>query len=78
MPPPEISIGATPLALCRELLSACPCALLLDGAGGFADAWTIGPLVALAPRLSAATGLAEIDRLHAARRAAGGSAATGL
>jgi len=83
--PPDLG----PHEAARALDGTQTASALLDGGGGFPDAWAGGPLLALAPRLrvlcdgAAGPGrglaaLAELDRLAAARRAAGGSDATGL
>ena len=74
-----------PCCLLRSLRRPGAAALMLDGRG-FPDAWRIGPLVALDPEVVASAHtsvdaravLDSVDRLVTCRRAAGGTAETGV
>jgi len=76
-----VGLNARPADVCRALRREQDATLWLDGAGGFADRWPTGPLVALQPTTLPWTGLqgvASLDALVAARRRAGGPAETGV
>ena len=79
-----VPLAASPAEVCGNLRRTHPVSLLLDGTGGAGHAWEIGPLVAVDPVRAAYTdrelsdGLAVLDRLVAERRAAGGTAETGV
>jgi len=79
----EIAVSLEPHALCRELRADQETTLYLDGSGGHGESWSVGPLLAAGPRLSAfghdaASALVELDTRIARRRRVGGSADTGI
>jgi para-aminobenzoate synthetase component 1 len=78
----EIAPGVDPVTACK-LLRGSFASLLLDGTGE-EPGWNVGPLLAVDPRHRCyaaheiATGLAELERIVARRRATGGRAETGV
>jgi anthranilate/para-aminobenzoate synthase component I len=84
----QFELRATPLAVCDALRTTCSTALFLDGSGGFAEGWKVGPLVAIEPEVcivhrpaenrSVSAALAALDRMLRRRRSSGGNAETGV
>lgn len=73
----ELRLDCTPVELCGRLRAGQEASLLLDGAGDFDSCWATGPLVAVDPRV-VKSDLASLDARIGERRAAGGSAGTGV
>jgi para-aminobenzoate synthetase component 1 len=81
----EIQTELSPGALCAALRSEQQASAWLDGASGSGEGWSLGPLVAIAPRSCfsgrgprAARALAGLARRWRERRGCGGSGETGL